>query len=619
MANMIDFKEKVLQVKNLKKYFRVGSGKRRLNIPAVDGVTFDIYKREVFGVVGESGSGKTTLGRTIIKLYQPTDGSVTLNNIPISAGYMGLQDEIERLKKNLAHDINALNPTKTKSMALQLEAQKTIEQLKSEIAILIKQKNQEIAVISKQFDQYRADLYQIRAMQQIELQTVLFEFNQKVMKARLSLQNDALLKYKNEIKIAKTKFETKLEGLKDSAALQQITIDQRIYILKQDYESQLKALAATYQPQIEENAKSVLTKSVVANLIASYAKEKNLATIKIKAKFAKEFKKLVIPNKETFHIEKRKVDETFSKQIGVIQKKISVAQSELKLSLAKLPKDNQAFLNDPKMKATVEKLKLDHVLKVKEVKQKLHDARRVNQSADTLRESQKMQMIFQDPISSLNPRMTVKEIIGEGLVIQGKLKKADIEKKVGEVLELVGLSPEYASRYPHEFSGGQRQRIGVARALIMNPNVIIADEPISSLDVSIRAQIINLLFTLREKLGLTILFIAHDLSVVRFFCDRIAVMYNGKVVEMATSEELFNRPMHPYTVSLLSAIPQPDPDYEKNRKRIHYQPKPGNYRIDPPSLQNLSDDHYVFANAKEFATMKADYQKLISNEKKGSK
>ena len=619
MANMIDFKEKVLQVKNLKKYFRVGSGKRRLNIPAVDGVTFDIYKREVFGVVGESGSGKTTLGRTIIKLYQPTDGSVTLNNIPISAGYMGLQYEIESLKKNLVNEVNALNPTQTKSIALQKEAQKIIEQFKLDIASLIKEKNQEIGVISKHFDQYRADLYQIRALQQIELQTVLFEFNQKVMKAKLSLQNDALLKYKNEIKIAKTKFETKLDGLKDSAALQQTTIDQRIYILKQDYETQLKALASTYQPQIEENAKNVLTKQVVANLIASYAKEKNLATSKIKVKFSKQLKALVAPNKETFKVEKRKVDQIFSQQIATIQKKIDLTQSELKSNLSKLPKDNQAFLNDPKIKSVVEKIKLDTGLKIKEVKQKLHDARRINQSADTLRESQKMQMIFQDPISSLNPRMTVKEIIGEGLVIQGKLKKAEIEKKVAEVLELVGLSPEYASRYPHEFSGGQRQRIGVARALIMNPNVIIADEPISSLDVSIRAQIINLLFNLREKLGLTILFIAHDLSVVRFFCDRIAVMYNGKVVEMATSEELFKRPMHPYTVSLLSAIPQPDPDYEKNRKRIHYQPKPGNYRIDPPSLQKLSDDHHVFANAKEFATMKQDYQKLMSNEKKGSK
>ncbi len=619
MANMIDFKEKVLQVKNLKKYFQVGSGKRKLMIPAVDGVTFDIFKREVFGVVGESGSGKTTLGRTIIKLYQPTDGSVTLNNIPISAGYMGITNEIERLKKSMLNEINALNPTKTKSIALKKEAHATIESLKVDIANLMKEKNQEIASISKHFDQYRADLYQIKAMQQIELQTVLFEFNQKVMKAKLGLQNDALLKYKNEIKIAKTKFETKLDGLKDSAALQQTTIDQRIYTLKQDYEAQLKSLESTYKPQIEENAKSVLTKQVVANLIANYAKEKNLATAKIRAKFSKQLKTLEVPNKQSFKIEKTKVDQKYSQLISTIQMKINLIQSELKLSLLKLPKDNQTFLNDPKIKSNIEKIKLDNALKIKELKQKLHEAKRVNQSADTLRESQKMQMIFQDPISSLNPRMTVKEIIGEGLVIQGKLKKADIEKKVAEVLELVGLSPEYASRYPHEFSGGQRQRIGVARALIMNPNVIIADEPISSLDVSIRAQIINLLFTLREKLGLTILFIAHDLSVVRFFCDRIAVMYNGKVVEMATSEELFKRPMHPYTVSLLSAIPQPDPDYEKNRKRIHYQPKPVNYRLDRPLLQNLSDDHYVFANAAEFSSMKEAYQKLIAAEKKGSK
>ena len=616
---MIDFKEKVLQVKNLKKYFRVGSGKRKLMIPAVDGVTFDIYKREVFGVVGESGSGKTTLGRTIIKLYQPTDGSVTLNNIPISAGYMGITDEIERLKRDLVNKINALNPTKTKSIALKKEAQSSIESLKLEITTLLKQKNEEIASISKHFDQYRADLYQIKAMQQIELQTVLFEFNQKVMKAKSGTQNKALLKYDNEIKIAKIKFKTKLDGLKDSAALEQTTIDQRIQTLKLDHETQLKSLEINYKHQIEEDKKTVLTKQAVANLIASYAKEKNLAISKIKAKFSKELKALVVPNKAAFKIEKNKVDQKFSKHIAVIQKKINGKQIELKINLAKLPKDNQTFLNDPKIKTSVDKIKQDNALKIKELKQKLLDAKRVNQSSDTLRESQKMQMIFQDPISSLNPRMTVKEIIGEGLVIQGNLKKADIEKKVTEVLELVGLSPEYASRYPHEFSGGQRQRIGVARALIMNPNVIIADEPISSLDVSIRAQIINLLFTLREKLGLTILFIAHDLSVVRFFCDRIAVMYNGKVVEMATSEELFKRPMHPYTVSLLSAIPQPDPDYEKNRKRIHYHPKPINYRLNPQSLQNLSNDHFVFANATEFASMKEAYQELISKEKKGSK
>ena len=532
---------------------------------------------------------------------------------------MGITDEIERLKKNVVNEINALNPTKTKSIALKKETQSAVDSLKLDITALIKQKNQEIASISKHFDQYRADLYQIKAMQQIELQTVIFEFNQKVMKAKSSTQNKALLKYENEIKIAKTKFKTKLDGLKDSAALEQTTIDQRINALKLDHEAQLKSLESIYKLQIEEDKKTVLTKQGVATLIATYTKEKNSAISKIKAKFSKELKALVVPNKAAFKIEKSKVDQKFSKLIAVVQKKINVKQAELKINLAKLPKDNQIFLNDPKIKTSVDKIKQDNTLKIKELKQKLQDAKRVNQSADTLRESQKMQMIFQDPISSLNPRMTVKEIIGEGLVIQGNLKKADIEKKVAEVLELVGLSPEYASRYPHEFSGGQRQRIGVARALIMNPNVIIADEPISSLDVSIRAQIINLLFTLREKLGLTILFIAHDLSVVRFFCDRIAVMYNGKVVEMATSEELFKRPMHPYTVSLLSAIPKPDPDYEKNRKRIHYHPKPANYRLNPPSLQNLSNDHFVFASETEFASMKEAYQELISKEKKGSK
>lgn len=616
---MIDYTEKVLQVKNLKKYFRVGSGKRKLMIPAVDNVTFDVYKREVFGVVGESGSGKTTLGRTIIKLYQPTDGTVELNKITISAGYMGYHSEIQRQKKLLVDQINALNPTKTKIIWLKNKAKKDIEIYKQDILALQKQKTQELRLLGKQFDQYRADKYQIIALQQIELQTVIFEFNQLVMRAKHSLQNDALLKYNNEVKIAKAKYKNKLDGLKDSAALEKKTIDERINSLKTAYDAELKALETLYQPQIEENAKRVLTKQAVATMINDAAKEKNLAIAKIKGKFAKELKKLITPNKDTFTKDKAAIEEKFALQINGIKKKIAQTKLDLNLALLKLPKDNQTFLTDPKIKEKVAKLKLESSLVIKELKQKLGDAKRINQSSDTLRESQKMQMIFQDPISSLNPRMTVKEIIGEGLVIQGKLKKAEIESKVAEVLKLVGLSPEYASRYPHEFSGGQRQRIGVARALIMDPNVIIADEPISALDVSIRAQIINLLFTLREKLGLTILFIAHDLSVVRFFCDRIAVMYNGKVVEMAPSEELFKHPIHPYTVSLLSAIPQPDPDYEKNRQRIHYQPKPANYRMSPPTLQMIAENHYVYANAEEFAAMKQDYLNQTKDVNKGAK
>ena len=180
---------------------------------------------------------------------------------------------------------------------------------------------------------------------------------------------------------------------------------------------------------------------------------------------------------------------------------------------------------------------------------------------------------------------------------------------VAEALEIVGLSPDYATRYPHEFSGGQRQRIGIARALIKNPSFIIADEPISSLDVSIRAQIINLLTDLKEELGLTILFIAHDLSVVRFFCDRIAVMYYGKIVELAPSNELFKNPMHPYTISLLSAIPQPDPDYEKGRKRINYDSSMHDYTVDKPELKEISEGHFVYANNKEFEIMKENYGK----------
>ena len=213
-----------------------------------------------------------------------------------------------------------------------------------------------------------------------------------------------------------------------------------------------------------------------------------------------------------------------------------------------------------------------------------------------------IQMIFQDPISSLDGRMTVKEIIAEGLVIQGMKDKKLIEEKVFKILETVGLVPEHASRYPHEFSGGQRQRIGIARAIIMNPELLIADEPISALDVSIQPQVINLLNELRDTLDLTVLFIAHDLSVVKYFSDRIGVMYYGHLVELASSDELFAHPTHPYTKSLLSAIPLPDPHLEKRRERIQYNPlAEHDYSVQEPTLREIKPGHFVRCNDAEEA------------------
>lgn len=235
--------------------------------------------------------------------------------------------------------------------------------------------------------------------------------------------------------------------------------------------------------------------------------------------------------------------------------------------------------------------------KIKELKREQNARVRVAKKSKLVNE---IQMIFQDPIASLDPRMTVRDIIAEGLVINGVKDKKYINDRVYEILEMVGLVREHADRYPHEFSGGQRQRIGVARSIIMNPSLIIADEPVSALDVSIQAQVINLLNDLRNQFGLTIMFIAHDLSVVKYFSDRIGVMYFGKMVELADSDELFKNPLHPYTRSLLSAIPLPDPVYEKQRVRITYNPiAEHDYSVDQPSFREIAPGHFVRCNDAE--------------------
>ena len=217
-----------------------------------------------------------------------------------------------------------------------------------------------------------------------------------------------------------------------------------------------------------------------------------------------------------------------------------------------------------------------------------------------------IQMVFQDPAASLNERATVDYIVSEGLY-NFKLfeNEADRVAKVEKIINDVGLLPEHLTRYPHEFSGGQRQRIGIARAMVMEPELVIADEPISALDVSIRAQVLNLMKKFQKERDITYLFIAHDLSVVRFISDRIGVIYKGDIVEIADAEELFDYPLHPYTRSLISAIPIPDPKLEKNKVLFTYDPSVHDYSEDKPSLQSIGHGHYVFGNAKEIEEYKA--------------
>ena len=384
--------EVLLRVENLCQYFKMGNSE----LKAVDNISFDIKKGEVFGLVGESGCGKTTTGRSIIKIYDITSGSIFFKDQRICAGTRSYKNAIKEAKKEL----------RTADSARKAELEKIIAE------------NTE-AIRQAKFDHEHSD---------------------------------------------------------------------------EEYAKTLVAkVEAEYAPRFEE-AKNDPTK--LAELKKAYKEELRVA------------------------------------------------------------KKTKLITN--------------------------------------------IQMIFQDPIASLNPRMTVREIIAEGLIINGIRDQKYIDEKVYEILELVGLVREHAGRYPHEFSGGQRQRIGIARAVIMRPDLLIADEPISALDVSIQAQVINLLNELRDRLGLTILFIAHDLSVVKYFSDRIGVMYFGNMVELAPADELFAHPLHPYTRSLLSAIPLPDPHAEKRRTRITYNSlAEHDYTTDLPSMREVAPGHFVYCNDAE--------------------
>jgi oligopeptide transport system ATP-binding protein len=595
----IDYSQKVLDVKKLKKYFFVGVGKNKLVVPAVDDVSFHIYKREVFGLVGESGCGKTTTGRTIMKLYTPTEGEVDLNGITISGGYYGNLNNIKSLKKELNNKLASFNPVKKEIITIKKELETKIDPLKYDINKLKLELENSLKVIEKEKEEYNSIVYKLKNDYIVDVRSIQYQASLENSNLYSQTFNDSERNYRNELRILKNTYLRKVQGLKDSAALQKETIQQKIQQLKLQYNKDLGILTNRFLPLIEKDKLNILPKNIYKTKKENIEIKKKDDIKARKAKYEEDKQNIIVPNFDDIKKKKEETKLEFKSRIGQINEAINKFKLESKEKIDSFKKTTTIKFSEEE-KNQIELIKKEYKDLIEEEKQRIKEIKIINTSSDTLNISRRMQMIFQDPISSLNPRMTVREIIGEGLIIQNQLSKDEIHQRVDEVLEIVGLSREYATRYPHEFSGGQRQRIGIARALIMNPDVIIADEPISALDVSIRAQIINLLQNLKEKLGLTILFIAHDLSVVRFFCDRIAVMYAGKIVELGTSKDIFSNPLHPYTKSLLSAIPQPDPDYEKNRVRVSYKPNQHDYREDKPSLQEISPGHFIYVNQKEF-------------------
>ena len=596
--SQINYNNKILQVNNLKTHFKVGSGKNKIKVKAVDDISFNIYEREVFGIVGESGSGKTTASRTIIRLYRPTGGNVLLEGQVIGSGNDEFYSAIKDKKSEYLQEKIKLNSRKFAISEIEASFDLRFETLDKKKETLVNKYEEDIKQINEPIELFKNSLFKEKSDFRLEKENALFEYNREKDITYLKTRNEFEDEYAEINKYMAKSLKNKIKGLDQSAGLDEASRNLQKDELKKQYEIDLASLETEYKEKIKHKATNIISmESYKEQLVAfklKYVERIDAAKKKFSSfKLNKKKPKFVEIQKKLLELRSQ-----HNKELAKLNEERKVLKQLLKTEIKAVPKE--ANIDVEKLKILKSEYK-SFVVKQKEL---VRASKKAHHTKEAKNKTKRMQMIFQDPISSLNPRMTVGEIVAEGLVINGEKDKIKNQEKVIETLKLVGLAPEYISRYPHEFSGGQRQRIGIARALIMNPSFIIADEPISALDVSIRAQVLNLLNDLKEKLDLTILFIAHDLSVVKFFCDRIAVMYSGKIVELADNEELFKNPLHPYTKSLLSAIPQPDPDSEKLRKRITYRPDMHDYSKDLPELKEITKGHFVYCNNAEFERLK---------------
>lgn len=593
-------KEKILQVRDLKTHFRVGTGKTRIKVKAVDGISFDIYKKDVFGLVGESGCGKTTASRTIIRLYRPTSGEVTFEGQVIGSGNDEFYQNIIRAREEYRINKLQYNSRQKAIYEINQKYEDLFSELDTKEKVLEHKLEEDIKKARQPIGDHKKTLFEAKNNHSLTRERAYFDYINAKNDLYLQTINEDLHEYESIKKNMEKTFKIKYASLDDSVGLDVEARESQKVILKQHHEEELLQLEKEYKDLIENKSLNLLPKQEYKAKLKELTIEHKARKKDIKAEYQAYLASIEAPDRQAI-----------SEHVSSLKEAHKLEVAELRLQKQTYLKERSEALKHVPTKAVIDTEKLqtlkeEYKAYIKEQRNSIKESRQKHYNKEAIEKTKHMQMIFQDPISSLNPRMTVGEIVSEGLIINGEKNKEVIKKKVIESLELVGLAPEYISRYPHEFSGGQRQRIGIARALIMNPSFIIADEPISALDVSIRAQVLNLLTRLKDKLELSILFIAHDLSVVKFFCDRIAVMYNGKIVELAPTEEIFKHPLHPYTKSLLSAVPQPDPDSEKTRKRIQYSPYMHDYSVDKPELREVYEGHFVYCNEAELALVKKE-------------